>query len=136
VVLYVYARSVQIDVKGESALRKKIYLFTSITAFIASLVQVIPHLLEHRLHYIPLFFQQMFASHGAAFVSIDILTTLLIFWLFAWFEARKLGMQHYWIYIVSCFLIGLFFAFPLFLYMRERALERTKKNAPVPQRSS
>jgi hypothetical protein len=42
-------------------------------------------------------------------------------WIF--FEARRLGMRFFWLYIVLAFTVAYAFAFPLFLFMRQGKLE-------------
>jgi hypothetical protein len=38
-------------------------------------------------------------------------------------EARRLGMRHWWVWPVLTFGIAFAFAFPLFLYFRDRRIE-------------
>jgi Terpene cyclase DEP1 len=44
-------------------------------------------------------------------------TTPVLVWMVV--EARRLGMRHWWFYIVTTFLVAFAFACPLFLFMRE-----------------
>lgn len=48
--------------------------------------------------------------------------TAVLVWMVV--EARRLGMRHWWLYLVATFLIAFAFACPLFLLMRERHLQR------------
>lgn len=59
-------------------------------------------------------------------ISVDILVVVLTF--FAWYipEAIRLKMKHWWVFIVLTFMVAIAFAFPLFLYFRER-----KMNSPI-----
>jgi Terpene cyclase DEP1 len=59
---------------------------------------------------------------AASSISIDIFIAAFAFVFWSFFESRKLGMRHWWIYIVLTFGIAMAFAFPLFLLMRERKL--------------
>ncbi len=70
------------------------------------------------------FFSSGFANPGAAFLSVDAIigTAAFLCWMFP--EARKLGMRHAWIYLVLTFGVAFAVAFPAFLFMRERKLER------------
>lgn len=46
-------------------------------------------------------------------------------------EGRRLRMRRWWLYPVPALLISLAFAFPFFLFMRERHLEKTRaENGP------
>lgn len=44
-------------------------------------------------------------------------------------EGRRLQMKRLWIYVVLTFVIAWAFAFPLFLFMRERMLQRDVRPA-------
>lgn len=60
----------------------------------------------------------------AAATLTDFTIACIAFWPFVFTESRRLGMRHWWIFIITNIFIGLSFALPAFLYMRERALER------------
>lgn len=84
------------------------------------------------------FFLQFFAAEGLAgdfvgalFVngaaggfSADLLISSLVFWIYMLGEARRVGVARSWIFVVVNLAIGLSCALPLFLWARERALER------------
>lgn len=59
----------------------------------------------------------------AAATLADFTIACIAFWPFLITESRRLGMRHWWFYILTNIFIGLSFALPAFLYMRERALE-------------
>ena len=46
-------------------------------------------------------------------------------------EARRLRMRHWWVYVVTTFLVAFAFACPLFLLMRERRLLTIQGNEMV-----
>lgn len=54
--------------------------------------------------------------------NIDLLICLLTF--FVWYipEAIKLKMKHWWIFIVLSYGVAFAFAFPLFMFFRERKI--------------
>jgi hypothetical protein len=87
------------------------------------------------------FFLQFFAAEGLAgdfigalFVNgasggfaTDLLLTSLVFWIYLFHEARRVGVARPWIFVLINLLIGLSCALPLFLWARERrALARAK----------
>lgn len=47
-------------------------------------------------------------------------TTPVLVWMVV--EARRLGMRHWWFYVVTTFLVAFAFSCPLFLFMREARL--------------
>lgn len=58
-------------------------------------------------------------------LAVDLLVSVIVFWFFMYTEAKKLSMKNIWVYFLAIFLVGLSFALPLFLYFRQRTLERT-----------
>ncbi len=73
---------------------------------------------------IPVFFRSIFANHVASAVAADLVVSALVFFVFVFFEGRRMGLKHLWVYIPATLLIGLSFGLPLFLYYRARANER------------
>ncbi len=74
------------------------------------------------------FFTMGFVNPVSSSLTVDLLIGVGAFLLFMVTEARRLGMRHWWIYLVLTGLVAFAFAAPLFLLMRERHLER---QAPV-----
>lgn len=72
------------------------------------------------------FFASGFVNPGAAFLTVDALVcgTAFLCWMIP--EARKLGMRHWWVYIVLTLGVAFAVAFPFFLLMRERRLSQTE----------
>lgn len=58
-------------------------------------------------------------SYGA-----DLLVVVLTFFVFMIPESIKLKIKYWWVLIPLTFLIAVAFTFPLFLYMREHAIEK------------
>ncbi len=58
----------------------------------------------------------------AAATLVDFSISCLVFWPFVFAESRRLGMRHAWFFVVTNVLIGLSFALPAFLFLRERKL--------------
>ena len=58
----------------------------------------------------------------AATTLVDFTISSLVFWPFLFAEAKRLGMRHAWFFVLTNVIIGLSFALPAFLYMRERKL--------------
>jgi hypothetical protein len=71
-----------------------------------------------------LFLDQLFASDISTFFVVDLLIATLVFWIFAAVESRRRSIRFWWICIPATLFIGLSFGLPLFLYLREGALER------------
>jgi hypothetical protein len=59
----------------------------------------------------------------AAATLVDFTVSCLVFWPFIFHEGKRLGMNHLWLYIPANCIIGLSFALPMFLYMRQRKID-------------
>jgi Terpene cyclase DEP1 len=86
--------------------------------------EFLPWLLAHGLN-LALLFRELFANRVAAAFGIDVLLSAVVLVVFVFGEARRLRMRGVWLPIVGVVLVGVSFALPLFLYMRERQLERS-----------
>lgn len=74
---------------------------------------------------INLLLRQMVETHGALQALSDLLITGLIVYAWILHEGRRLHMARPWLYIVASFVgAGLCFGLALFLYMRQRHLEK------------
>lgn len=63
-------------------------------------------------------------SLPATQLAIDLGISFVAFALWAAWEGRRLGMRSWWVPVPASFLVGLCFAIPLFLLLRERALHK------------
>ncbi len=75
------------------------------------------------------FIRDNYVNPSSASIMNDIAVILVVFFFWSYFEARRLGMKHWWVYVPLSIGIALAFAFPLFLLMRERAMaNRSSEN--------
>jgi len=72
------------------------------------------------------FVRDNYVNPSSASIANDIAVILVVFFFWSFFEARRLSMKHWWVYIPLSIGIALAFAFPLFLLMRERAIARQR----------
>ena len=72
---------------------------------------------------LPLLIQQLFANNISSFFAVDLVISIIVFWIYMVAEANKMQMKNWWLYILASLTVGLSFALPLFLYFRERKLE-------------
>jgi hypothetical protein len=75
------------------------------------------------------FLRAGFANPAVSSVAVDILIAAGAFLIWMIVESRRLGMRHWWIYIVLTFSVAFALAFPLFLMMRERKLRELERLA-------
>jgi hypothetical protein len=62
------------------------------------------------------------ANAAATSISNDLLVVVVTFFFWSFLEAKRLGMRHWWAYVILTFSIAIAFACPLFMLMRERKL--------------
>jgi hypothetical protein len=103
--------------------RKALYLLLCILGFALPYSQFIPWVLEHGLD-MRLFLQQLFANRIGGFFGLDVLVSAVTLIGFVRNEGGRLKMSRLWLPIASVLLVGVSLGFPLFLYLRERELER------------
>jgi spore maturation protein SpmA len=65
----------------------------------------------------------VFGNAAAAAVLADVAISSLVFWVWLWREAPRLGVSP-WPYMAANVLVGLSFALPLFLYRRSGLVTR------------
>ncbi|MBN2503273.1 MAG: DUF2834 domain-containing protein [Anaerolineales bacterium] len=70
-----------------------------------------------------LFVNQMFANSFARSFSMDLLVASLGLWALIYFETRQRKIRFWWVSVVANFAVGLSLALPLFLLLREFAVE-------------
>lgn len=71
------------------------------------------------------FFAGPFVNGPAAVFAADVLWAASVFVVFAIIEGRRAGVRPIWLAPLMIFVVGLCFALPLFLWLRERALMRS-----------
>src|SRR5260370_649879 len=98
------------------------YLFLCVLGAALPYSQFMPWVLEHGLH-IGLLIRQLFANRIGGFFGLDVLVSAVVLLRFIRVEGKRLGMRLLWLPIAGVFAIGVSFGLPLFLYLRERALE-------------
>lgn len=65
-----------------------------------------------------------FSNPAAAAFTTDVLVSSVVFWIFAYTEARRHQIGKWWLCILGNLIFGLSFGLPLFLYLRQRKLDR------------
>ena len=74
------------------------------------------------------FVQDMYVNSASASISNDLFVVVAVFLVWSFSEAKRLGMRHWWVYPVLTFGIAIAFAFPLLMYMREKAISKGQAN--------
>jgi len=102
--------------------RKNIYLTLAFIGLLLPYYVLFKFLVANGLD-MPLLIGQLFANSISTFFAVDLVISIIVFWIYMMAEAHKLEMKNWWLYILASLTVGLSFALPLFLYFRERKLE-------------
>jgi hypothetical protein len=84
------------------------------------------------------YFKRWFETLPAAQITGDIGIAFIAFCIWAAWEGRRLGMRSWWMPVPASLGIGLCFALPLFLFLRDRHLSRdwrTLSHGPTAERT-
>lgn len=109
--------------------RKHVYLILCVLGFALPYSQFVPWVLENGLH-VRYFVQQLFANRIGGFFGLDVLVSAIVLIRFVNHEGNRLRMRRLWAPIAATLLVGVSLGFPLFLYLRELALENQRGVAP------
>ena len=102
----------------------RLYVLLAVAGAIFPYLLLVPWLAEHGLA--PgLFLSQLFPTVPATIGVSDALYSAAVFVLFVIAEGRRLGMRRLWLPIGAMLTFGLCCGLPLFLAMREKALDAT-----------
>lgn len=67
---------------------------------------------------LPLFVQSLFANGAAGGFSADVLISIVVFWIWAYADAKNNNVNYWWLIFPAGFTVGLSLALPLYLYLR------------------
>ena len=101
--------------------RERALLALAIVGFLVPNAMVIAFVIEHGLD-VSGYFSEWVESLPAAQLAADVTIAFLAFALWSASEGRRIGMRTWWLPIPASLLVGLCFALPLFLLLRERAV--------------
>jgi Protein of unknown function DUF2834 len=104
------------------------YLVCCVLGLILPYSQLVPWLLDHGLN-ITLFYRELFANRISAFFAMDVIVSAIVLIWFIQSEGRRLRVRLLWLPTVGTLVAGVSFGFPLFLFLRQMALDRTAARA-------
>ncbi len=103
---------------------KSLYLALCVAGTVLPYSQFVPFLREHGLD--PrLFIEQLFANRIAGFFGLDVIVSSVVLWVLVIVEGRRAGLRNLWAPLAANLAVGVSLGLPLFLYMREKRLERS-----------
>lgn len=100
---------------------KTVYLVLCVLGAGLPFWQLVPWLAANGLD-VPLLFRQLFADRVGAFFGLDVIVSAVVLAVFVFAEGKR--VRRGWLALVAAAAVGVSLGFPLFLYMREREVER------------
>ena len=97
---------------------RRLYLLLAILGGVVPTAFVVYFVADRGFHPI-LFVEQFFASPIATATFLDVTIASVVFWIWLAREAPAAGVPRWWLFVVANLLVGLCFALPLFLFVRE-----------------
>jgi len=102
---------------------KNIYLVLAIIGTVLPYMFFIPFVIEHGLN-VTLFFSQLFENRISSFFGADVIVSSIVVISFVAHESKRSGVRNLWLPIAGTFLVGVSCGLPLFLYLKEKNLNR------------
>ena len=100
----------------------RVYLFLCVLGVVLPYSQLIPWMMEYGYD-ITLLFQQVFEIRAGAVFAMDLFVAGTTFFAFMFLERTRLRVPGAWMAVAGTFLVGVSLGLPLYLYLRERALQ-------------
>ena len=107
---------------------KTAYLLLCLAGIVLPYSQFLPFLREHGVD-MKIFVEQLFSTRIGAFFGMDVVVSALVLWLFVVVDGRRAGVRNLWAPVAATLAVGVSLGLPLFLYMREGALEHRDADA-------
>lgn len=102
--------------------RKYAYLALFVLGTVVPYLSFVPWVMDHGFD-ISLMVEELFANRISAFFALDVVISALVLFVFVSFEGRRAGVRHTWAPIIATLAIGVSAGLPLFLFLRESAIE-------------
>ena len=109
--------------------REHALLALAVVGFVVPNAMVTAFVIDHGLD-LGAYFGHWTESLPAAQLALDVSIAFVAFSLWAAWEGRRLGMRTWWLPVPASLLVGICFAVPLFLLLRERAVRATAEPPP------
>jgi hypothetical protein len=114
---------------------KNVYLALAVIGLVVAWTLIGAYVLRYGGDLGP-FFGVLFSDLGTMIAVADLSISVVVFWVFAYHESKRLHMRRWWLFIIATLGVGLSFSLPLFLYVRERRLESQTSNVNATRQTS
>jgi len=102
--------------------RKYLYLALFVIGTVVPYSSFVPWVMDHGLD-VSRMVEELFANRISAFFGLDVIVSSVVLWAFVAFEGTRAGVRHTWAPIVASLTIGVSAGLPLFLFLRESAIQ-------------
>ncbi len=102
---------------------KTIFLILCVLGALLPLSQFASWVFENGID-VSLFFQDLFSTKIGGFFAMDVIVSVVVLFVFIFAEGRRLEIPNLWLPVVATLSVGVSLGLPLFLYMRQRKIER------------
>jgi Terpene cyclase DEP1 len=102
---------------------KTLYLVLCVAGVLIPYWQFLPWVMQNGLN-LTLFLRELFANRIAAFFGLDVVVSAVGLLIFTRIEGGRVGIRHRWLVLLAVLAVGVSLGLPLFLYLRESAMER------------
>jgi|SRR5208283_1906706 len=102
---------------------KTLYLVLCLAGVLVPYWQFLPWVMQHGLN-LGLFVRELFANRIGAFFGMDVVVSAVALIVFSRIEGARVGVRRRWLVVLAILTVGVSLGLPLFLYLRELALER------------
>jgi hypothetical protein len=106
--------------------QKNIYLVLCVLGVVLPYWQFVPWVATNGLN-LRLFVEQLFANRIGGFFGMDVLVSAVALLVFVRGERGRLRGIERWLPLIAVLAVGVSLALPLFLYLRQRNLERDSR---------
>jgi len=106
---------------------KTIYLGLCVVGFVLPYWQFVPWVATNGLH-VTLLVQQLFANRISSFFALDVLISSVVVGVFMGADSARLKISTRGLPLIALLTVGVSLALPLYLYMRELALEKSQRS--------
>jgi len=103
--------------------RKTAYLLLCVLGVALPYWQFVPWVMDHGLN-LRLFVRELFSNRIGGFFGMDVLVSAVTLAVFVETEGRRRNIRMLWLPIAAVFAVGVSLGLPLFLYQREKAMEK------------
>jgi hypothetical protein len=107
---------------------KAVYALLCVAGLVLPYYFFVPYVLANGLH-LPHFFGLLFANLVSAFFGADVLVSSVVLWALIYQETRTRRIPLWWLAVAANVAVGVSLGLPLFLWLREREIEREKGKA-------